>query len=146
MSLRNLVLSSGASAAVLLAVAGCGSTTPAATSTTATTATTAQSGGTAVEKAGKLALEANPSGELAYTTKTAVATAGQVTISMKNMSGVMHDVAIQAGTSGPVLGHTEFQSDGTASFTVKLKPGTYTFFCQAPGHRAAGMYGTLTVK
>ena len=30
--------------------------------------------------------------------------------------------------------------------TVKLKPGTYTFFCQAPGHRAAGMYGTMTVK
>jgi len=64
---------------------------------------------------------------------------------MRNMSGVMHNLAIQSGTSGPVLAHTEFQTDGTASFSVELKPGTYTFFCQAPGHRAAGMFGTLTV-
>jgi plastocyanin len=104
------------------------------------------SGKPAVEKAGKLELEANPAGQLAYTTNKAVATAGQVTISMKNMSGVTHNVAIQSGTSGSVLGHSEFQTKGTATFTVKLKPGTYTFFCQAPGHRAAGMLGTLTVK
>jgi plastocyanin len=100
----------------------------------------------AVEKAGKLDLEADPGGQLAYTTSKAEAEPGQVTISMKNMSGVMHNVAIQTGTSGPVLAHTEFQTKGTASLTVKLKPGKYTFFCQAPGHRAAGMYGTLTVK
>jgi plastocyanin len=106
----------------------------------------AGSGKPAVEKAGKLELEAAPNGQLAYTTNKAIATAGQVTISMRNMSGIMHNVAIQPGTSGPVLAHTEFQAKGTASFTVKLKPGTYTFFCQAPGHRAAGMVGTLTVK
>ena len=29
---------------------------------------------------------------------------------------------------------------------IKLAPGVYTFFCEAPGHRPAGMYGTLTVK
>ncbi len=104
------------------------------------------SGKPAVEQAGKLALEADPGGQLAYTTNKALATAGQVTIEMKNMSGVMHNVAIQSGTSGPVLGHTEFQTKGATSLTVKLKPGSYTFFCQAPGHRAAGMYGTLTVK
>ncbi len=104
-----------------------------------------------VEKAGKLAIEANPQGQLAYTTKKAIATPGAVTISMTNMSGVMHNVAIESGSggasgSGPVLAHTEFQTKGTVSVTVNLKPGTYTFFCQAPGHRAAGMYGTLTVK
>ncbi len=106
----------------------------------------AGSGKPAVEKAGKLELEANPTGQLAYTTNKAVATAGPVTISMKNMSGVTHNLAIQTGTSGPVLGATPLAPSGTASFTVNLKPGTYTFFCQAPGHRAAGMVGTLTVK
>jgi plastocyanin len=100
----------------------------------------------AVEKAGKLELEADPAGQLAYTASKAVATPGSVTISMKNMSGVSHNVAIQSGTSGPVLGATVFQTKGTATLTVKLKPGTYTYFCQAPGHRAAGMLGTLTVK
>jgi len=104
------------------------------------------SGKAAEEKAGKLELEASPTGQLAYTTNKAVAQAGQVTISMKNMSGVTHNLAIQTGTSGPVLGATPLEPKGTASFTVKLKPGSYTFFCQAPGHRAAGMVGTLTVK
>jgi plastocyanin len=104
------------------------------------------SGKAAEEKAGKLELEAAPNGQLAYTASKAVAQAGEVTISMKNMSGVSHNVAIQSGTSGPVLGKTEFQTKGSASFSVKLKPGTYTYFCQAPGHRAAGMLGTLTVK
>ena len=106
----------------------------------------AGAGKPAVEQAGKLELEANPTGQLAYTTTKATATAGQVTISMKNMSGVTHNVAVQSGTSGPVIGATQIIPKGTASVTVNLKPGTYTFFCQVPGHRAAGMEGTLTVK
>jgi uncharacterized cupredoxin-like copper-binding protein len=35
---------------------------------------------------------------------------------------------------------------GSAStVTVTLQPGTYTYYCPVPAHRAAGMTGTLTV-
>ena len=34
----------------------------------------------------------------------------------------------------------------TVSITVNLPAGEYTFFCSVPGHRAAGMVGTLIVK
>jgi len=113
----------------------------------------AQSGGggfgpPAQEKNGTLALAANPSGQLAYTVKAATATAGKVTITMTNKSGVPHNVAIQVGTgpTGKVLGATPVAPSGTHSITVTLAAGKYTFFCQVPGHRQAGMFGTLTVK
>jgi plastocyanin len=109
------------------------------------------SGKLAVEKGGKLEIAADPSGQLAYITKQAQAKPGSVVVSMPNISGVSHNVAIEAGSggatpSGAVLGASPFTTKGTVSVTVTLKPGTYTFFCQAPGHRAAGMLGTLTVK
>jgi plastocyanin len=99
-----------------------------------------------VAKGGKLEIAADPTGQLSYVTKQALATPGSVAVSMPNMSGVSHNIAIQSGTSGPVLGASPFTIKGTVSVTVNLKPGAYTFFCQAPGHRAAGMEGTLTVK
>jgi plastocyanin len=109
------------------------------------------SGKPAVEKGGKLEIAANPAGQLAYTATKATATPGAVTISMTNMSGVSHNLAIESGEGGATakgspLGASQFITKGSTSITVKLKPGVYTFFCQAPGHRAAGMYGTLTVK
>jgi plastocyanin len=111
----------------------------------------AGAGKPAVEKGGKLELDANPTGQLAYTTGKAEATPGTVTVTMANMSGVMHNIAVEEGENGATqktapIGASSFTSKGTVSVTVKLKPGKYTFFCQAPGHRAAGMYGTLTVK
>ncbi|HEV2981790.1 MAG TPA: plastocyanin/azurin family copper-binding protein, partial [Solirubrobacteraceae bacterium] len=95
---------------------------------------------------GKLSIEASPTGQLAYVTSTASAGAGAVTVEMPNKSGVSHNIAIQQGTSGAVLGASAFTANGLASVKVTLKPGTYTFFCQVPGHRAAGMEGKLTVK
>jgi plastocyanin len=91
-----------------------------------------------------LKLAANPAGQLSYDVKQLSAKAGTVTIDMANMSPVEHNVTIAEG--GKVLGATPTFTGGTKTLTVKLKPGTYTFFCSVPGHRQAGMEGTLTVS
>jgi uncharacterized cupredoxin-like copper-binding protein len=53
------------------------------------------------------------------------------------------DQASEAGTVGEI---PEQKPDKSASHTFKLKPGAYVFICNPPGHYAAGMRGTLTVK
>jgi plastocyanin len=91
-----------------------------------------------------LKLAANPAGQLAYTTKSLTAKAGKVTIDFSNASPVEHDVAIALGST--VAGQTPVFTGGTKTLTVTLKPGTYNFYCTVPGHRAAGMEGTLKVS
>lgn len=88
--------------------------------------------------------EAASSG-LAYTAKSAEAEAGEVTIDFTNPQAVPHDVAIE-DSGGEVIAQTEELTEGSDSTSANLKPGTYTFFCTVPGHREAGMEGTLTVK
>ena len=65
---------------------------------------------------------------------------------MTNASGIEHNLAIQRGAKWTVLGATDTTSSGTDSITLKLKPCSYTFFCQVDDHCAAGMWGTLTVQ
>ncbi|HET9163894.1 MAG TPA: plastocyanin/azurin family copper-binding protein [Solirubrobacterales bacterium] len=92
-----------------------------------------------------LSFEADPGGELAYTTTEATAKAGKVTVDFKNPQSLTHDVAIE-NSSGQTVGQTELIGNGETSTTVNLKPGTYHYFCTVPGHREAGMEGTLVVK
>jgi plastocyanin len=68
-----------------------------------------------------------------------------VTIDFNNPQGLTHDVAIE-DSSGKEVGKTELIASEETSTTVNLKPGTYTYYCTVPGHREAGMEGTLTVK
>ena len=87
-----------------------------------------------------------PSGtELAYDQKSATAKAGSVTIDFQNNESIPHDVAVES-SSGDTVGQTDLVASGSANTTVDLQPGTYQFFCTVPGHREAGMQGTLTVK
>jgi uncharacterized cupredoxin-like copper-binding protein len=53
---------------------------------------------------------------------------------------------IQQGSAGRIVGGTPTFQGGSRTLTLNLKPGTYTFFCSVPGHREAGMQGTLTVR
>jgi plastocyanin len=91
-----------------------------------------------------LALVANPAGQLSYDTKTLSAKTGSVTISLKNNAPLEHNVTISQGSK--VLGATPSFISGTRKVTIKLSPGTYTFYCSVPGHRAAGMVGKLVVQ
>jgi plastocyanin len=112
---------------------------------TATTGTPAPASSPAAGKAGSsLALAANPTGTLAYNTKQLSAKAGTVTITMTNMSPLEHNVTVAEGTK--VLGATPTFKGGSMKLTLKLKPGKYVFYCSVPGHRQAGMEGTLNVS
>ena len=111
----------------------------------ATTGDAAPASSPAAGKAGSsLALAANPQGQLTYNTKQLSAKAGTVTITMTNMSPVEHNVTVAEGSK--VLGATPTFNGGTKALTLKLKPGKYTFYCSVPGHRQAGMEGTLTSR
>ena len=101
-------------------------------------------GGTA-GTAAAIAFEANPDGQLAFEEKEVTAKAGEDTIDLTNQSSVPHDVSIE-DSAGKTIAQTEITSEGSAATTADLKPGTYTFYCSVPGHREAGMEGTLTVK
>jgi mono/diheme cytochrome c family protein len=105
----------------------------------------------AVEKNGKLSIPASPTGQLAYVTNKAVGKGGPANIEMPNQSGVDHNLALETGEGGATpkgaaIAATPVIAKGVAKVKVTLKPGAYTFFCEVPGHRQAGMYGTLTVK
>jgi plastocyanin len=106
----------------------------------------AATGGTAAPPAAAsapLALAADPSGALKYDKKSLSAKAGKVTIAFTNASPIGHDVTIAKGPTK--IGGTKVITNAKASVTVALKPGPYVFYCSVPGHRQAGMQGTLTV-
>jgi uncharacterized cupredoxin-like copper-binding protein len=82
---------------------------------------------------------------LTYTSDSASAKAGKVTVNLTNSQPLTHDVAIE-DSSSKTIAQTELIAEGSDSTTANLKPGEYTFYCTVPGHREAGMEGTLTVK
>jgi len=135
-------------ALAVLGLAACGGgssdnndSTAAATPPPATTTGGAGGGGAA----STVDISTPPGSDLAYDQKSADAKAGSVTIDFDNKQAQPHDVAVE-DSSGKELGATELVSSGTSNTTVDLTAGSYTFFCTVPGHREAGMEGTLTVK
>jgi plastocyanin len=135
-----------------LGVAGCGGSDNSSSgpsgasgsgSSSSSSAKTSSSSPSSSGGGSALKLSADPSGKLAFNTKTLTAKAGKVTIDFTNQSSLPHAVEIEGHG---VEKETKVITGGKSSLTAKLKPGTYEFYCPVDGHRMAGMQGKLTVN
>jgi plastocyanin len=84
-------------------------------------------------------------GDLVFEPESLEARVGEVAIDYTNPSEVPHNVAIEG--DGEELAQSETVTGGdSATATVALEAGEYVYYCSIPGHREAGMEGTLTVE
>ena len=100
-----------------------------------------QEGGTAKAKAGVLQIDANETGALAFTASKATAPPGKIEFVMENPSPIDHNIALEGGPEGDIVGN-----GGTSRFSTTLKPGKYQYVCTVPGHAEGGMVGEVTVR
>ncbi|MHB8500553.1 MAG: plastocyanin/azurin family copper-binding protein [Candidatus Acidiferrales bacterium] len=70
---------------------------------------------------------------------------GKAVFYLVNTGTVSHDMIITDSASNRIAGSDLISAGDTFVFTVdNLPAGTYTFFCDQPGHESSGMKGTLT--
>jgi uncharacterized cupredoxin-like copper-binding protein len=77
--------------------------------------------------------------EFRFTLTTKTVRHGKVTFKFTNKGRLKHDFKI-AGKKTPII-----RPGKSASLTVTLKRGTYTYICTVAGHATAGMKGKLKV-
>jgi plastocyanin len=77
----------------------------------------------------------------AFSAKQVSASSGQVSVSLTNQDLFWHTFTVDKlglNVTLPVNSHRRV--------TFNAAPGTYTFYCAIPGHRQAGMQGTITIR
>jgi len=129
--------------AATFGLAACGGDDNNDSTTAATTGTTTTDQGSA--GGGTVQVAADPSGALKFEQSSLTADAGKDTFEFTNDSSTPHDFVIE-DSGGEEVAKTDTITGSKATTDATLKAGEYTFFCSVPGHRQAGMEGTLTVK
>jgi len=112
------------------------STTPvptaAATTVPATDETPASGDGSDAIEAGNFYFKPNA---------ISIAAAQAVTLEIRNVAQIPHNFSIDALNISVAL-----PPGSTTPVTITAPAGSYEFYCNLPGHKAAGMFGTLTVQ
>lgn len=84
--------------------------------------------------------------EFKFDPSTISAPHGQVVFFLVNAGTVSHDMIIRDQGGNRVAGSELISAGDSSVFTVSnIAAGTYTYFCDQPGHEQSGMHGTLTV-
>ena len=86
-----------------------------------------------------------------YEPKELTAPGGNVKLTLTNQGAIVHSLEFEnlPGFKKMLVSGTSRRAPGKGTVEVrpvKLKPGTYVFFCSESGHRGSGMEGTLTVQ
>lgn len=81
--------------------------------------------------------------EFSFALDSSQAPAGEITFVVENTGAMVHDFAIRG--DGVDEATPEIEPGESASLTVTLEPGTYTYICTIPGHEQLGMRGAFTV-
>jgi plastocyanin len=81
--------------------------------------------------------------DIAYDSAPETLPAGGATIALDNQGAIEHNVVFESLGTEPVV---EAQGGQAAVGEVNLEAGEQVYYCSIPGHRAAGMEGTLTVE
>ena len=80
--------------------------------------------------------------DIAYDRAPDELTSGEHVFRLENEGLLPHNVTIEELDDRTVV-HVSGGETGTGQ--VELPPGTYTYYCDVPGHRLAGMEGTFEV-
>jgi plastocyanin len=99
-------------------------------------------GGAVAQPAGSIKVTMT---EFHFDPSTISAPSGKVVFYLVNAGTIAHDLVIR-DSSGTRLAASELVSAGDSFvFTVStIAAGTYTYFCDQPGHEGSGMKGTIT--
>lgn len=116
------------SAVVALSAAACG---------------TSDDGGADDDAGGATTVAVTGTDALAFEPETLTATAGTITVELTAEEEVQHTFVVEEAGDTEVAAAAAGE---TATGTIDLEAGSYTFYCSVPGHRDAGMEGELTVS
>jgi uncharacterized cupredoxin-like copper-binding protein len=94
----------------------------------------------AAPNASTVTVTAGKPSELKFTLSKTSVPAGSVTFTVTNKGKSTHDFKIAGKKTA------QLRPGKTTKLTVTLKKGKAAYLCTLPGHAAAGMKGTLTVK
>ncbi len=156
---RRIALLALAASVAALVVAGCGSSNPpVAASGSPKSAKPAASSTPTAASGGKVTVATT---EYAFAPTAITAKAGKLKLTLDNKGKIPHEIVVLKTSAaadalkvagGRVsektsVGEVPETAGGVSrSTTFDLKPGTYVYVCNIPGHYGDGMYGTLTVK
>jgi iron uptake system component EfeO len=83
--------------------------------------------------------------DLKYEPKALTARPGSVTFSVKNEGAIEHNFIVETTSGQQIARIANIEVGKTETVSAEFAAGTYSVVCTLPGHKEAGMVGTLTV-